>query len=328
MNRLVPQQALLASMIGGAVSHKSTPIVLGLVSSLFFSTTFIVNRAIGLAGGHWVWTAVLRYAWVLLFLGGFFVVKGTIGLVLAAFRKHWPFWILAGSIGYGVFYSSLSYASTRAPGWIVACTMQFTILATPIVLLAFGARIRRRGLMLLLLIFAGIVMVNIDHRSAGSTAQMLGVLPVLIAAFAYPIGNQLVQEARSGGRGWIPALTDAITADAAARVLLLTLGSVPFWILVLLLPHSAAPTGQQVIGTGIVALSGTVIGTSIFLMARQSVGRDANAVAKVDATQAGYTAFSMIGEVAFLGGAIPGLLGVAGLVLVLGGLAVYAATAH
>ena len=315
-------------MISGGVPRKSTPVLLGLLSSLFFSTTFVINRAIGLAGGHWVWTAVLRYAWVLVFMGAFFLVKGTLGQVLTAFRKHWLFWVVAGSIGYGAFYASLSFASTRAPGWIVACTMQFTILATPLVLLAFGARIRRSGLLLLLLIFAGIVMVNFDHRASNSTAQILGVLPVLIAAFAYPIGNQLVQEGRNGGRGWIPALTDAITADAPARVLLLTLGSVPFWAVILLLPHAAAPTSQQIIGTGVVALCGTVIGTSIFLKARQSVGRDANAIAKVDATQAGYTAFSLAGEVLFLSGALPGVVGVAGLVLVLGGLAVYAATAH
>jgi drug/metabolite transporter (DMT)-like permease len=316
-------------MMGATRMHnRSTPVLLGLVSSLFFSTTFVINRAIGLAGGHWVWTAVLRYAWVLLFLGGFFVVKGTFGQVLAAFRRHWTFWVVAGSIGYGAFYASLSYASTQAPGWIVACTMQFTILATPLVLLGFGHRIRRTGLALLLLIFCGIVAVNVDHRTSSSTAQILGVLPVLIAAFAYPIGNQLVQEGRNGGRGWIPAVDDPITADASARVLLLTLGSIPFWIAVLLLPHTALPTTQQVIGTGVVAMCGTVIGTSIFLMARQSVGRNANAIAKVDATQAGYTAFSLVGEVLFLNGALPGMLGVAGLVLVLGGLAAYAATAH
>jgi hypothetical protein len=54
-------------MISGGVPRSSlaTPILLGLVSALFFSTTFVVNRAIGLAGGHWIWTAVLRYAWAL-----------------------------------------------------------------------------------------------------------------------------------------------------------------------------------------------------------------------------------------------------------------------
>ncbi len=269
---------------------------------------------------------MLRYAWVLLMLGGFFLARGTLGQVIAAFRRHLIFWIVAGSVGYGVFYASLSYASTRAPGWIVACTMQFTILATPLVLYAFGARVRRTGIALLLLIFAGIVLVNLEHRSSSSATELLGVMPVLIAAFAYPIGNQLVQEGRNGGRGWIPALTDPITANASARVLLLTMGSVPFWIVALLLPHSAQPTLQQVVGTGIVALCGTVIGTSIFLMARQSAGRDPNATTKVDATQAGYTVFSLAGEVVFLGGALPGVLGVAGLLLVLGGLAVYAST--
>lgn len=315
-----------AGEAGSSVGSKA--ILLGLVSSAFFSTTFVVNRAIGLAGGHWVWTAVMRYAWVLLLLGGWYVVTGRMGQVLTAFRRHLPFWVLAGSIGYGLFYSSLSFASTRAPGWIVACTMQFTILATPLVLLAFGARVRRSGIALLLLIFAGIVLVNFDHRGAQSTSQLFGILPVLIAAFAYPIGNQFVQEGRNGGRGWIPKLDDPITADASARVLLLTLGSIPYWLLLLLVPHPALPSYGQLVGTGVVALCGTVIGTSIFLVARQSAGRNPNAIAKVDATQAGYTAFSLAGEVIFLGGVLPGMLGVVGLVLVLGGLAAYAASAH
>jgi len=303
-------------------------VILGLLASAFFSTTFIVNRAIGLAGGHWVWTAVLRYAWVLVLLGGWFLVRGTLPHVVRAFRRHWFFWTMAGSVGYGAFYASLSFASTKAPGWIVACTMQFTILATPVVLLAFGARVRRSGLALLLVIFAGIVLVNLDHRGESTRAEAWGVLPVLIAAFAYPIGNQLVQEGRNGGRGRIPALNDPITADAAARVMLLTLGSVPFWLVTLLVPHPSLPTAQQLVGTFVVALSGTVIGTSLFLVARQGVGRDPNAIAKVDATQAGYTAFSLLGEVLILHAALPGPLGVGGLLLVLGGLGAYAATAH
>ncbi len=316
-------------MISGDVRRSaSAPILLGFVGALFFSTTFVINRAIGLAGGHWIWTAVLRYVWALLMLGGFFLVKGSLGDVWAAFRRHMLFWVIAGSIGYGAFYASMSYASTKAPGWIVACTMQSTILASPIVLLGFGGRVRRTGVALLLLIFLGIVFVNLDHRTSSSLTQLIGVAPVLIAAFAYPLGNQIVQEGKSGGRGWIPSVDDPITNDSAARVLLMTMGSIPFWIALMLWPHPALPTSQQMVGTAVVALCGTVIGTSIFLKARQSVGRDPNAIAKVDATQAGYTAFSLIGEVLFLGGALPGLLGVVGLVLVLGGLVVYTTSAH
>jgi len=137
-----------------------------------------------------------------------------------------------------------------------------------------------------------------------------------------------VQEARNGGHGRIPGMTDAVTADASARVLLMTIGSIPFWLVLLLVPHSVAPTRQQLIGSLFVAIFATVIGTSIFLLARQRAGRDANAVAKIDGLQAGYTAFSLIGEVLFLGAMLPGPLGFAGLLLVLGGLAVYTATAH
>ncbi len=301
-----------------------TAVLLGLLASACFSVTFIVNRAIGVAGGHWVWTATLRYAWVLLMLGAWFGIRGRLPAVLEAFRREWRFWVVAGSVGYGIFYTGLAYASTLAPGWVVACTMQATILATPLVLRWFGARVRLHGLALLGLIFFGIVLVNLEHRDESGVGRLSAVLPVLVAAFAFPVGSQLLQEARNGGRGWIPRLDDAVTADAAARVLLMTLGSVPYWGLVLLVPHPTVPSSGQVAGAAIVALLATVVGSSIFLQARNSVGRDANRIAVVDATQAAYTVFSLGGEVAFLGAVLPGPLGVAGLLLVVGGLAAYA----
>jgi hypothetical protein len=36
----------------------------GLLAALFFSSTFILNRAMSLEGGHWVWSAALRYGWM------------------------------------------------------------------------------------------------------------------------------------------------------------------------------------------------------------------------------------------------------------------------
>jgi hypothetical protein len=66
-----------------------------------------------------------------------------------------------------------------------------------------------------------------------------------------------------------------------------------------------------------------VIGTTIFLHARQSVGRNPDAIAKVDATQAGYTIFTLSGEVLILGALWPSALGWAGLALVLAGLVAY-----
>ena len=40
-------------------------ILLGALAALFFSATFILNRAMSLEGGHWLWSASLRYAFML-----------------------------------------------------------------------------------------------------------------------------------------------------------------------------------------------------------------------------------------------------------------------
>jgi hypothetical protein len=79
-------------------------------------------------------------------------------------------------------------------------------------------------------------------------------LPVLIAAFAYPLGNQLVQEGKNGGRGWIPPLDDPITNDASARVLLMDPGVGTVLGIAGVLPHPVVPTTQQLVGTAIVAI--------------------------------------------------------------------------
>ena len=43
-------------------------LVYGLLAALFFSSTFVLNRAMSLGGGNWVWSAVLRYAYALLLI--------------------------------------------------------------------------------------------------------------------------------------------------------------------------------------------------------------------------------------------------------------------
>ena len=41
---------------------------IGVLAALFFSSTFVLNRAMSLDGGSWVWSASLRYGWMTLFL--------------------------------------------------------------------------------------------------------------------------------------------------------------------------------------------------------------------------------------------------------------------
>ncbi len=171
---------------------------LGVLAALFFSSTFVLSRAMSLEGGHWVWSASLRYLWMIVLLAGGLLIAGRGGLLLAALRllrQHWRFWLLAGSVGFGVFYAGIAFAASYAPSWVVATTWQLTVLASPLVLLAYGRRVPWRGVVFTLLIFAGIVLVNLGQAQAASwQAVALGALPVIVSAFAYPAGLQLVWE--------------------------------------------------------------------------------------------------------------------------------------
>jgi len=304
-------------------------ISLGTLAALFFSSTFVLNRAMSLQGGHWAWTSSLRFGFMLIFLIALLLVtqgKKALTDVKHIFLKHWLFWILSGSIGFGVFYSLITFSSQYAAGWVVATTWQTTILATPIVLVFFGRKVPAKGLIFTGIIFIGIILVNLEHAALTSLRDvLLSAFPVLIAAFAYLIGNQLVWEARTGHNPRIPTIDHPILENGFARVLLLTLGSLPFWAALLLLSSPPAPTSGQLLSTALVALLSGVIATTIFLYARH-LAQQSYEIAAVDATQSMEVVFSLIGEIIFLGAALPGPLGMAGVALTIIGLIAYMRT--
>jgi len=298
-------------------------LVLGLLSAAFFSSTFVFNRVMSLEGGHWVWTASLRYGYMLIFLSLYFVltqrVKALIEMV-KLFRQFWLFWTVAGSVGFGVFYALLSFSASYAPGWVVATTWQTTIVATPLVLLLFGKRVPSKGILLTMLIFSGVILINIEHATSAPLEEvLLGGLPVLLAAFAYPIGNQMVWEAKQSHSRFIPYITHPVLENSFARVLLLTCGSIPIWILLILVTQPPPPSSGQLLDTALVALLSGVTATTIFLQAR-SLATNAYEIAAIDATQSAEVFFSLLGEVIFLHGRSLGLLGVLGIGLMLVGL--------
>lgn len=190
-------------------------LMVGLAASAFFSATFILNRAMSLSGGHWMWSAVLRYLhmfwilvlWLLLRHGPKYLAE-----VFAVFRSHLFFWITAGSVGFGVFYGALCFAADHAPGWIVAATWQITILATPVVLWAFNRRVPYVGVLFTAIIFVGILLVHAEQAAHTPNVReaFVGALFVLLAAFAYPTGNQMLHTARHGAPDASPPWTPAI----------------------------------------------------------------------------------------------------------------------
>lgn len=299
----------LASLVG-----------LGLLAAALFSATFVLNRAVSLAGGHWAWNAALRYVFMAALFAAWVAVRhgsARLGAVLGLFRRRLGFWLVAGGAGFGVFYAGICYAAGHAPGWIVAATWQLTVLAAPLVQRMFGARVPLHGLAFCLLIVGGVAVLNAGPLLAGvAPAEILaGVLPVVVAAFANPVGNQMVNRLRHGGGDGA-----ALVADTPSTVLLLTLGALPVFALLLLVTWPPLPGPGQLAGAAGVALVSGGLATTLFLRARNSTA-DPFRIAAVDATQAGEVAFALAGEVLFLGASWPDGWGWAGLLAVTAGLA-------
>ncbi|WP_027184674.1 DMT family transporter [Desulfovibrio inopinatus] len=300
-------------------------ILVGITAAFFFSSTFVLNRAMSLQGGHWVWSASLRYFWMLAFLvlGLLFFRRHLLFESLRLFARHWRFWSLAGGIGFGVFYALISFSATYAPAWVVAATWQTTILATPIVLFAFGRPVPLRAVFLTLIIFCGVLLINLEQAETNSWRDvLLGALPVFGAAFAYPFGNQLVWEARNSRSSRIPHLDAPPLNDPFCRVLLLTLGSLPLWALLIAVTSPPPPSLNQLTNTALVALFSGVIATSLFLYARHAAQSAAQLTA-ADCTQSMEVVFSLAGEAVLLGGTLPGPMGWLGIATTMIGLALY-----
>lgn len=93
-----------------------------------------------------------------------------------------------------LFYAPLTFAAAFGPGWLVSGTWQFTIVAgvllAPLFLTSTGVRhkIPLISLAISAVILIGILLIQIPQANTASLQTiLLGVLPVIVAAFAYPL---------------------------------------------------------------------------------------------------------------------------------------------
>lgn len=297
-------------------------IALGLVSGLFFSSTFVLNRLMSLEGGHWVWSASLRYVFMILFLLiviRLFQGRKTVVALFKLYVEHWFFWTVAGSIGFGCFYALLCFSADYAPGWVIAATWQLTIIASLFVLMFFGRVFPKRIWVFSTIVVVGVGLINTSHITTFHFVEFAkGAFPVLIAAFCYPFGNQLVWESKHGHKHF-PKIDSPLLENAFNKVLLLSLGSLPFWILLVLFIDPPMPSMGQVLNTSLVALLSGLVATTLFLLARHQA-HTSSELAAVDATQSSEVIFALLGEMLFLGTALPNAQAWLGIVLVFIGL--------
>ena len=304
----------------------------GILASWFFAVTFILNRAMDLSGGSWIWSAALRYFFMLPPLVIIVMLRGNLRPLLADLYKRPVLWLGWSTVGFGLFYAPLCFAAAFGPSWLVASTWQVTIVAGSLLAPFFyaemqtekgiqkvRARIPVRSLTMSMLILLGVALIQMQQARVLTLKELLlGILPVIAAAFAYPLGNRKMMAA-CGQR-----------FDTYQRVLGMTLASVPFWLVLAVLGFAkvGAPSAGQMIQTLVVAISSGVIATVLFFSATDMTQGNPHKLAAVEATQSGEVVFALVGEIVFLHGGYPNSWSLVGILLVILGMVLHSLIGH
>ncbi len=295
-----------------------TAMALALMSALFFSMTYVLNRASAVDGGHWAWMAALRYLITLPLMLVLMPFQGGAGPVLRAIAAQPWAWLRSGAVGFVLFYCMLSFAASSGPSWLVAGTFQFTVIAgmlcAPLLYRDARRRIPPAGLAVAAVIFAGVLLMQFGYASGAlDRAGWIALVCLLVAAFAFPLGNRmlLLHLERSG---------EAL--NATQRVFGMTLASQPIWLVVAVYAGSTAgaPTLAQVWLAAGVALSAGVIAMILFFQATGMVRDQPLALGAAEAMQGAEVVFAVLLGMLLLGEAAPSGTSLAGAAVVLAGI--------
>jgi drug/metabolite transporter (DMT)-like permease len=302
-------------------------ILIGILASLFFASTFVINRAMDLSGGSWIWSASLRYLFTVPLLLLIVMTRRNMKALIDEMKMQPLSWIVWSTVGFGLFYAPLCFAAAYGPAWLVAGTWQITIVAGSLLVPLFyeekrtanGVRkIRHRiplqEMVTSIFILMGVVLL---HNKASSSIEMtqlaLGFLPVLVAAFAYPLGN----------RKMMAICKDKL--DVYQRVLGMTMASIPFWLVLSLygIKTVGLPSSEQIVQSFIVAICSGIIATVLFFYATDKAEGNPKKLAAVEATQSGEVVFTVFGEVIFLKGEIPAGGSLIGIIIIIMGMVLH-----
>ena len=161
---------------------------LALLSALFFTMTYVLNRASASEGGHWAWLASLRYLITLPLMLPLMRLQGGAAPVLRAIAAHPGAWLRCAAIGFVLFYVLLSYAASSGPAWLVAGSFQFTVIAgmlcAPLLYRDARRRIPPAGLAVAGLILAGVLLVLGLFTPLAGAAALAYLINGLIADIA------------------------------------------------------------------------------------------------------------------------------------------------
>lgn len=296
-------------------SKNQIAIVLGIIASLFFAITFVANRVMALDGGSWIWSASLRFYWMVPFFFAIVLIRKKFKSLIVEMKKNLLQWLLWSTIGFGVFYAALTFAAAFGPSWLVASSWQITIIAG--LLLAPLINPKTKSISYSSFVFSGIILIGIIvmqiNHAQNLTIQntILGFAPVLLAAFAYPLGNRKMMQITKG------------ELDVYQRILGMLICSLPFWFVFSsyeLVVNQNLPQGSQYLQTFIVAICSGVIATALFFHATDKVSNNEKSLAAVEATQSTEVLFAIVGEIWLLNSTLPDTYAIIGIHLIVIGM--------
>lgn len=299
-------------------------ITLGILASIFFAVTFILNRSMELSGGSWLWSASLRYIFMVPFLLIIVFFRGNLKQVWRDMLSRPIPWLVWSFVGFVLFYAPITFAAAFGPGWLVAGTWQLTIVGGVLLGPLFFKTVESKNgpvkvrhqipihaLIISLFILIGVVLIQWQHAQELTFDIVLAsILPVVMAAFCYPLGNRKMMEI-CGGK-----------LDTFQRVFGMTIASLPFWLLLAGMGYVQVgpPSSDQLAQSFIVAISSGVIATTLFFIATDRVRDNHDMLAAVEATQSTQVIFVIVGEVILLSTPLPSLLSTTGLFIVMIGI--------
>lgn len=307
-------------------------ISIGVLASLFFAITFVLNHMMAKEGGSWLFSSSLRFMFMLPFLWIIVAIKGNISTVFNHINKNKKEWFVWSTVAFVFFYAPLTFAAEFSPGWLISGTWQITIISGMLLAPLFVEKIMInneerfirhkipwRSLLISSIMILGIIIIQVPQFSEISIHTfLLGFVPVLIAAFSYPLGNRKMMEVVKNEIGTIE------------RVFGMTIITIPIWGVIFGIGYvtDGLPSSVQVLQSFIVALFSGIIATVLFFYATNIVKDNQEKLAAVEATQSLEVVFAIIGEMLLLSLPLPGILSLIGVALIVIGMVIYSFIDH
>ena len=286
-------------------------LIFGIAGSFFFAFSFVLNRSMHLSGGSWIWSASLRYLFTFPILALIVGKHQGFQQVHKVIRKDLLNWLIWSTVGFGLFYAPLSFAADYGESWLIAASWQVTIVMGILLSPVFHKRVPIKNLCISGFILIGVFLLQVHNiADLDIKTTLMTLLPILVGAVSYPLGNRKIMEA-SGEQ-----------LSTIQRTYGMTLCSLPFWFLLSVfgLVNAGVPSVSQTLQSLCVAVFSGVIATLLFFKATDLVKSNHKQLAVIESTQAGEVIFTLLGSVWLLGDSLPDELGMMGISFIVFGM--------